>query len=56
MKKIRQVSGTRISGTAEAISFKFGMQGTVYEGIKICDRICKNPPVTHIRFFNFSDP
>ena len=24
MKKIRQVSGTRISGTAGAISFKFG--------------------------------
>ena len=24
-KKIRQVSGTRISGTAGAISFKFGM-------------------------------
>ena len=40
-KKIRQVSGSRISGTAGAIPFKFDMYGAVYEGIKIC-RIGRN--------------
>ena len=40
-KKIRQVSGTRISGTAGATPFKFDMQGAVHKGIKIC-RIGRN--------------
>ena len=33
--KIRQLSGTYISETTEAISFKLGMQGRVYGPTKI---------------------
>ena len=38
-KKILPVSGTCISGTARAISFRFGMYGTVYEDIKYVELV-----------------